>query len=139
MTWSVTLECATGLEPGETCLEDISWCTTIQCSVKRHNIEAENNEMSRKEEKKHPRKQRLIYSETALNCILSRCSFNALLKAGPTNHRCQSLSTITRIQSQYYHHTFIQQRIYDHQCFYSTIHLTSRGFAITNVFTQPYP
>ena len=46
--------------------EHDSWCTTIQQSVERLNIEAENNKKSCKDEKKCHCEQRLIDSETAL-------------------------------------------------------------------------
>ena len=39
-----------------------SWCTTIHHSVEHLNIEAENNEKTGKDEKKHRREQRLIDS-----------------------------------------------------------------------------
>ena len=63
-----------------------SWCITIQHSVELLNIEAENNEKSQKDEKKCPLKQLLIDSETALHCNHPCCSFQALTKAGLTNH-----------------------------------------------------
>ena len=45
-----------------------SWCTTIQCSVERLNIETENSERSRKDKKKRHCEQQLIDSETDLHC-----------------------------------------------------------------------
>ena len=95
-----------------------SWHTTIRCSVERLNIEAEN-ERSHKDKKKDHCKQQLINSETALHCNHPGCPFQALTKAGFTNHQCQRHSIIPKIQCQYCLHTFNQQGLHNHKHFCS--------------------
>ena len=97
-----------------------SWRNTIKHSVEVLNKQAEDTEKSRKDEKKRRREQRLIDSENTLHCSHPGCSFQALNKAGLSNHQRQRHSTILRVQCQYCHQAFNQQGLHNHQRFCQT-------------------
>ena len=93
-----------------------SWRNTIKHSVEVINKQAEDTEKSRKDKEK----QQLINSDNSLHCNHPGCSFQALNKAGLTNHQRQCHSAILRTQCQYCHQTFNQQGLHNHQCFCQT-------------------
>lgn len=99
--------------------ERSSWRTTIQCSGERLNQQAEAHEKSRKDEKKRRRMQQLIDSAAALHCNHPGCSFQALNKAGLTNHQRQRHSTTSRTQCRHCHRTLHQQGLHNHERFCS--------------------
>ena len=97
-----------------------SWRNSIKHSVEVLNKQAEDTEKSHKDEKKRRREQRLIDSENTLHCSHPGCSFQALNKAGLSNHQRQRHFTVMRIQCQYCHQTFNQQGLHNHQRFCQT-------------------
>ena len=94
-----------------------SWRTTIKHSAELLNEQAEIAEKSLKDLKKKRREMRITESENALHCDHPGCSFQALTQAGLTNHQRQHHSTTQRIQCNFCHQLFHQQRIHNHQRF----------------------
>ena len=86
------------------------WCSTVKLSVRS---QAEELEKSHKDERKRRREQRLLVSARELLCSHPGCSFQAINKAGLTNHQRQHHSASIAIS-----------------------HSTNRGSAITNAQTR---
>ena len=93
------------------------WHSTVKLSVRSLNKQAEELEKSRKDVRKWRREQRLLVSANELLCSHPGCSFQAVNKAGLTNHQRQRHSTILMLQCHYCHQSFNQQGFHNHQRF----------------------
>ena len=97
-----------------------AWRWDTKRNVEAINVQAEQEEKQRKDERKRLREQRQADVEAGLHCDLPGCSFVAVNKAGLTNHQRQRHAPTQVAVCDFCMRTFQRQGLHNHQRFCSS-------------------